>query len=297
MFDRTVTHYTLSDLKAQHLTETGYVIDGVYRLVSLDRRRTCDGRAYLKVRLTDLSGQMDGYGWMQELGYVGGLGSCDLVRAIGRLREFKGETVTDLDYLVAVNTHELEGQELLSSLPISLCPEPQALQELAGILDGLRHSRLRQFVRDVVESPACAFSFLTASGGQGSHHDQSGGLVLHTLDTLKQTQSQQDLPVLQQEVVLVKGMLRCMENMCTTDHASRYVSSGIPISYDELWLSIYAPALQTLGNTCPQMADFFWQICRQASVQNHAHKAMQHSMRKEKNDRSIMQKNCAAVQN
>jgi len=258
MSDHMTTHYTLAELKGRHLTETGYEIEGVYRLAGWVKRRALDGQTYIQLRLADLSGHMECYGWLRQLQQTRHLGYCDLVYVKGQLREYRGETVADLDVLETANTLELDNQPLLNTLPLIICPIPNALLELAGLIDSIEHPGLRALVREVLEIPAIAPAFVTASSHHAVHA-YPGGLLLHTLDMVRTLHTLPMLPKQQREIAMVAGLLHDIGRIWTPQHDAfaKLIGNG------SLTLEACATGLLILSNDYPAVAETLRHILTQ----------------------------------
>jgi len=258
MPDHMTTHYTLADMKGRHLTETGYEIEGVYRLAGWVKRRALDGQTYIQLRLADLSGHMECYGWLRQLQQTRNLGYCDLVYVKGQLREYRGETVADLDVLETANTLELDNQPLLNTLPLIICPIPNALLELAGLIDSIEHPGLRALVREVLEIPTIAPAFVTASSHHAVHA-YPGGLLQHTLDMVRTLHTLPMLSTQQREIAMVAGLLHDIGRIWIPQQKE----IGQLVNQESLTLEACATGLLILSNEYPAVAETLRHILTQ----------------------------------
>lgn len=139
---------------------------------------TKTGITYLKLRLGDRSGEMEGRVWTSAEIFTESFQKGDFVHV-------KGKAVTFQDRLQINITHieKVEEKEILLSdfFPMTEKDIEEMFQTLTGIAQQVKNEHLSQLLRLFCEDKPFIERFKMAPASKSLHHSYLGGLLEHTL--------------------------------------------------------------------------------------------------------------------
>lgn len=158
--------------------EAGRPVEGVYAVVSKQRRHDRNGDAYLVIELSDSSGSIEGRVWKNADWFDRNIREGDRVRAVGRGSSYRDQVQLDIRRLDRLGDDDAAQAE--SFVPAGT----RSVDDLAGELDFLSseitHPELRALV-EAVWAGAHRDALLRSPATAGDHHAHLGGLVEHTI--------------------------------------------------------------------------------------------------------------------
>lgn len=164
-----------------HLDET---VEGQFLLSEASVQLTRDGqRRYKQLHLEDATGENFAYVWESSalLDRVPYFTPVPVLASV-HLRMLNNEVVADLRAIRQLVEHEIDNSAVL--LPFYDCPEPAraALAKLVEFNESLSQPYLREFLNRVLLDSRIGPMLLTCRGSQNHHHNQPGGLLIHSMD-------------------------------------------------------------------------------------------------------------------
>lgn len=155
--------------------EAGRPVEGVFAVLSKERRRNRNGDPYLVLQLSDSTGRIEGKVWQNADFFDRNVRPGDQVVVVGRPTLFRDELQLDIRRLDRLDEPFAE-----SFVPAAR----RELDELSGELDflvgELEHPGLSALVAAVWHGPDRE-ELLRSPATQGDHHAYLGGLVEHTV--------------------------------------------------------------------------------------------------------------------
>lgn len=164
-----------------HLGET---VEGQFLLTKSSERLTQDGqRRYKRLHLEDATGEQSTYVWESSalLERIPFLTPVPVLATV-KLRTLNNDIAADLRAIRQLEVHEVENAAAL--LPFQSCPESarDALAALVAFNASLAPSYLREFLNRVLLDRRVASVLTTCRGSQSHHHNEPGGLLIHSME-------------------------------------------------------------------------------------------------------------------
>ena len=166
---------------------------------------TRSGNPFLRVRLADRTGEIEGRIWERALELEAEFDINDLVRIRGRVERYQDKLQVNISSLERLDPVEIVPTLFLPSSPED--PEElwQQLKDLAGQVENLYLQRLlqaflsdRSFVRQMKQAPAA----------KSMHHAYLGGLLEHTVSVTRLLGRICDhYPLLDRDLLVTAGIL------------------------------------------------------------------------------------------
>jgi len=162
----------------QELREGAWVA-GCYYVESRQLRRTRQDKPYLRLKLCDRSGALEGRVWedADRIHALVPVGAFVGVR--GRLEVFNGEVQLNLEELTPIR---VSPDELDLFLPRSPRPSDAMERELEALIASVQDRGLRALLRRLLDRDTeTGRAFRRAPAAKRNHHAYLGGLLEHTL--------------------------------------------------------------------------------------------------------------------
>jgi len=158
------------------------LIDGVFAIHNCQLGQTKNGKPYIKCLLSDHSGRTPGRLWSAPEGLFRGLPTDGFVYIEGQAQPYQGEMQIILQHIQAAEPSE---DDLLWLLPASKYDVAEMFAEVKAILQSLKHPALSCLAAEYLKDDALMGRFQKAPAAVTLHHAYLGGLLEHTLATLK----------------------------------------------------------------------------------------------------------------
>ena len=158
---------------------SGESFDGIFRVHGPVVKTARNNARYLSCILQDRSGELPAYGWSDCHTGDSVFADMERVSVQGRLRQFGGRWIADLETVVRT---EEKLDEPLSLVPSSACPLPTGLERLESLMEKLENVPLKRMVQLVLNTDRLLLPFMMLPASRRNHHAYSGGLLDHSLE-------------------------------------------------------------------------------------------------------------------
>lgn len=160
--------------------QPGRPVEGVYAVVSKQRRHDKNGDAYLVVQLSDATGQIEGRIWRNADWFDRNIREGDRVRAIGRGSSYRDQTQLDIRRLDRIDAGEGSDDANESFIPSTSRDADDLAGEIDFLIAEITRTEQRELAEAVWNGPDRA-ELLRSPATAADHHAYLGGLVEHTL--------------------------------------------------------------------------------------------------------------------
>jgi 3'-5' exoribonuclease len=157
------------------------------------------------MRLTDVTGHINGYAWHNKYRCDYYPEDNDLVHITGKTRvsSQNGTVVVDIEFAEPVPQEEN---------PIVLLPECENINtddilELIQIIDTITSPSLKQFLKNVFSDDSLARWFIIGRASTSYHHSYRGGLLQHSLECVRVVSRFLEVSIHEREVGIVGALL------------------------------------------------------------------------------------------
>jgi 3'-5' exoribonuclease len=150
-------------------------VDTIFALRSRDIRSARTGDPFLALELADSTGRISAV-MFRPSGTEEALPVGSAVRVRGRVTTYRGAKRVTVEGLSPVETYDAA-----DLLPSGIRDRGELLEELRGLVRGIKNPRLRGLVRSIFGAPGFIEAFTACPAGSGRHHAYVGGLLEHTV--------------------------------------------------------------------------------------------------------------------
>jgi 3'-5' exoribonuclease len=157
-------------------------VDSLFLVKEKSSGITKTANAYLKLKLIDRSGEMEGRIWTSVETFANSFEKDDFVHVIGKSVSFKEHLQLNITHIQRV-----EEEEILFSdfFPMAEKDIEEMFRSLAEISDQIRNSHLHQLIKLFWEDESFIKLFKVAPASKWLHHNYLGGLLEHTLSMVQ----------------------------------------------------------------------------------------------------------------
>ncbi len=143
---------------------------------------TKTGNAYLKLKLVDGSGEMEGRIWTSVENLAGAFEKDDFVHVMGKAVSFQEHLQLNINRIERVG----EEQILLSDFfPTAERDISEMFESLSEVIDQIKNPHLSKLLRLFWEDESFIKLFRLAPASKWLHHNYLGGLLEHTLSLVQ----------------------------------------------------------------------------------------------------------------
>ncbi|MEP3562755.1 MAG: TraI domain-containing protein [Marinobacter sp.] len=232
---------------------------GTYRLTGRVASFDDEGIPYVKMRLSSCNADVVVLAAVETVVIPERLGHMELVEVKGRVCVGPEEGVillTDIRRPFRLDVIRLPA---LQTLPRTLCPRPEDLDQLVESVRSLESDHLKMCIKRVLERRDRLEVFLRAPASTHYHHNYPGGLLVHSLEVARGVVSmtqihEPDMPRSLQELGFVAGLLHDIGKTYTYDEKGRPTATARLCSHDALTLEACAYGLAHLETVDPEAA-------------------------------------------
>ena len=224
---------------------------GVFRTQNLMWKRGRGGQKYLSLELEDATGVLTAYSLISDQQCKDAL--VQNKRMLCRIRLHYRSTGIIAEILSA--TAWVSGAtNPLTLIPQRRCPIPDALLKLSEFREKLSNHHLQHFVDRVLQQDDIAFSFISAPASLNHHHNEPGGLLVHSLECAEIVGRLGSEHQAILELGQVAALFHDIGKIKTLTHQMKRTQLGFVVDHNALALEILAPALSQLERRWPDGA-------------------------------------------
>lgn len=246
----------------QHIDET---LMGEYRIIEASRataRRS--GKQGWRMRVSDYSGTCEICHVPESMTSIPFLGAGQVIRASLTPRlladnQIKGAAQS----LQTLSIHDVENAARL--MPFDKCPHiaRPALEDLIIMIDELQNPAVRRCMNHLVDQ--YHEGWLLAQGSWNHHHNYEGGLLVHTVSTMKVAR-QSALHVYPHDrwrvdVIVLGALMHDLGKLHSHRRGTRSKMDRV-LRHEWLTLGLAREALETLESQCSYAADQIAEILK-----------------------------------
>ena len=158
------------------------LVEGVFWVKEKAMPFTRTGTPYLRVRLTDRSGEMEGRIWDGVEEFADLFEREDFIRIKAQATSYQDQVQLNIKSLTKAERGEVALEDFL---PASERDPEEMLAELVGIAQGIENPYLKELVMAFLGDKEFTTLFKRAPGAKRLHHACLGGLLEHTLSVTK----------------------------------------------------------------------------------------------------------------
>jgi 3'-5' exoribonuclease len=157
-------------------------VDSLFLVKEKSSGITKTGNAYLKLKLIDRSGEMEGRIWTSVETFANSFEKDDFVHVIGKSVSFKEHLQLNITHIQRV-----EEEEILFSdfFPMAEKDIEEMFRSLSEISAQIRNPHLHQLIKLFWEDESFIKLFKVAPASKWLHHNYLGGLLEHTLSMVQ----------------------------------------------------------------------------------------------------------------
>jgi len=157
------------------------IVEGVFWVKEKATPLSRSGAPYLRVRLADRTGEIEGRVWDGVEEFADLFDRDDFIRIKAQATSYQDRVQLNIKSIKKVEDTEVSLDEFL---PSSLRDPEEMLAELMEIGQGIENDYLKQLVMAFLENEEFTALFKRAPGAKRLHHSFLGGLLEHTLSVV-----------------------------------------------------------------------------------------------------------------
>jgi 3'-5' exoribonuclease len=157
------------------------IVEGVFWVKEKATPLSRSGAPYLRVRLADRTGEIEGRVWDGVEEFADLFERDDFIRIKAQATSYQDRVQLNIRSIKKVEEAEVSLDEFL---PSSLRDPEEMLAELTEIIQGIENDHLKKLVMAFLENEEFIPLFKRAPGAKRLHHSFLGGLLEHTLSVV-----------------------------------------------------------------------------------------------------------------
>ena len=157
-------------------------IDSLFLVKEKYSGMTKTGNAYLKLKLADRSGEMEGRIWTSVEVFAESFEKDDFVHVIGKSVSFQEHLQLNINHIERVDEEKILYSDFFHT---SEKNREEMFQSLVEISREIKNLHLNQLLQLFWEDPAFIERFKMAPASKWLHHNYLGGLLEHTLSLVQ----------------------------------------------------------------------------------------------------------------
>jgi 3'-5' exoribonuclease len=158
------------------------LVEGVFWVKEKAMPFTRTGTPYLRVRLSDRTGEIEGRIWDGVEEFADLFEREDFIRIKAQATSYQDQVQLNIKSLTKAERGEVELEDFL---PASEKDPEEMLAELIGIAQGIENKHLKELVMAFLQDEEFTTPFKRAPGAKRLHHAFLGGLLEHTLSVVR----------------------------------------------------------------------------------------------------------------
>ncbi len=165
----------------QNLREN-QTIDSLFLAQEKRVMETRNGKPYLRIRLQDKTGEIEGRVWEQANEYARHFKANDYVRVKGIITQFQGELQVNISSIHKVLPEKVDPEDFL---PVGKKNVEKMLQSIREIIGSLQDPDYRALLNTFFDDETFVKQFARSPAAKSMHHAWIGGLLEHSLSLAK----------------------------------------------------------------------------------------------------------------
>ncbi len=166
----------IKDLKEQDIVSTTFLV------VSIQRNFKKDQSPYLTLVLRDRSGDIEAKIWDEVERYEKLFSAKDIVKVNARVVRYREKLQLQINDIYRMPKEAVSMSDYLPSTPFDA---KKQFKELTSILKSIKDPNLKKLAQALLKDTELMKKFKTAPAAATVHHAYIGGLLDHTLSTMK----------------------------------------------------------------------------------------------------------------
>lgn len=252
----------------------GIEVHGAARVCLFESKVASNNCEYKHLVLADSGGEINAYGWANQLRKEIKEISEEIVLITGRTK------LLPRNNELAIDLYDIAPVSSATENPLLLYPLPEAanssdVSELISIINEISSNSLRLFLYEVFSDRKLLTIYLTGKGSDRHHHSEPGGLLRHSIEVARFVGRIDELDGNMREVAIVAALLHDIAKTRTyyNDHENK---NSFMVSHDMRTYRILTGSLDRLQKRWPDGAELF-HICveslidRKKFMQTHKH--------------------------
>jgi len=158
------------------------IVEGIFWVKEKAMPLSRTGNPYLRVRLADRTGEIEGRIWDGVEEFAGLFERDDFIHIKAQATSYQDRVQLNIKSLTKAGEDEVKLDEFL---PSSLRDPDEMLGELVAIAQGIENQYLQELVMAFLENEEFTPLFKRAPGAKRLHHCYLGGLLEHTLSVVQ----------------------------------------------------------------------------------------------------------------
>lgn len=139
---------------------------------------TRNGKPYLRIRLQDKTGEIEGRVWEQAHEYARHFKANDYVRVKGLITQFQGELQVNISSIHKVPMDRVNPEDFL---PVGKKDPEKMLKTLKELIESLQDPDYKGLLQAFFEDEGFVKKFARSPAAKSMHHAWIGGLLEHSL--------------------------------------------------------------------------------------------------------------------
>ena len=231
------------------------LIEGVFAVNNCQLGQTRTGKPYLKCLVSDRSGRVAGRLWNVSEELFNSLPTDGFVKLEGQSQPYQGELQLIIQRIKATTPSE---SDLVDLLPHTRNDIDQMFDELGSIMRKLKHPAVKALADVYLQDEQLMAKFRRAPAAMTLHHAFIGGLLEHTLNMLRLSETFCPLyPQLSHDImtmgVFLHDLGKCVE--LTWEQGFAYSDDGQLVGHiarGVIWLQNKAEQCRADGQDVPE---------------------------------------------
>jgi len=162
----------ISDLRENQMIDSPFLVQ--------DKRvlETRNGKPYLRIRLQDKTGEIEGRVWDQATELARHFKINDYVRVRGMITQFQGELQINVSAINKIPDEKVHPEDFL---PVSSKDIPKMAAALKNYMDSIQDADLKTLLTEIFNDETLMKNFQKSPAAKSMHHAWIGGLLEHSL--------------------------------------------------------------------------------------------------------------------
>ncbi|RTZ94023.1 MAG: HD family phosphohydrolase [Deltaproteobacteria bacterium] len=157
-------------------------IDSLFLVQDKRVLETRNGKPYLRIRLQDKTGEIEGRVWEQANEHARHFKINDYVRVKGIVTQFQGELQVNISSIHKVPVEKVDPEDFL---PVGKKDPDEMIRSLEKLIDSLKDADYKALLSAIFGDESFMKLFARSPAAKSMHHAWIGGLLEHTLSVAR----------------------------------------------------------------------------------------------------------------